>query len=66
MGQRIAFSEGDLRKINKLYQCSSNINGNSIIEKNQNSDQLTSPATPYTSMIFGNYGRRPGRIRIFG
>ncbi|EYC21899.1 hypothetical protein Y032_0018g3593 [Ancylostoma ceylanicum] len=35
MGQRIAFSEGDLRKINKLYQCSSNLNGNSIIERNQ-------------------------------
>ncbi|KAL6725984.1 hypothetical protein Aduo_007999 [Ancylostoma duodenale] len=66
MGQRIAFSEGDLRKINKLYQCSSNISGNSIIEKNQNSEQLTSTATTYTSMIYGNYGRRPGRIRIFG
>ncbi|KIH63340.1 astacin [Ancylostoma duodenale] len=40
MGQRIAFSEGDLRKINKLYQCSSNINGNSILEKNQSNVKL--------------------------
>ncbi|KAK6021606.1 astacin, partial [Ostertagia ostertagi] len=32
MGQRIAFSEGDIRKINKLYQCTTTINGNSITE----------------------------------
>ncbi|ETN75312.1 astacin [Necator americanus] len=41
MGQRIAFSDGDLRKINKLYQCNSNINGNSIIDKNQLVASLT-------------------------
>ncbi|PIO76409.1 astacin [Teladorsagia circumcincta] len=35
MGQRIAFSEGDIRKINKLYQCSTTIHGNSITENDQ-------------------------------
>ncbi|VDL81334.1 unnamed protein product [Nippostrongylus brasiliensis] len=35
MGQRVAFSEGDVRKINKLYQCSEKINGNSITDTEQ-------------------------------
>ncbi|VDO64889.1 unnamed protein product [Haemonchus placei] len=35
MGQRIAFSDGDIRKINKLYQCSNSVNGNSIVENDQ-------------------------------
>lgn len=33
MGQRVAFSEGDVRKINKLYQCTPSINGNSITDE---------------------------------
>ncbi|VDK58496.1 unnamed protein product, partial [Cylicostephanus goldi] len=35
MGQRIAFSEGDIRKINKLYNCDMSISGNAIIDRNQ-------------------------------
>lgn len=66
MGQRVAFSEGDVRKINKLYQCTPSINGNSITDE-QNSDGITPFVvnTPRT-FTFTNFANRRGQIRIFG
>uniref|UniRef100_A0AC35TH73 Metalloendopeptidase n=1 Tax=Rhabditophanes sp. KR3021 TaxID=114890 RepID=A0AC35TH73_9BILA len=60
MGQRVQFSEIDLRKINKLYDCKGSFSGNSVLEttNNNNNNQVrnsgileTSTETPLRSLI---------------
>ncbi|CAI4228911.1 unnamed protein product [Auanema sp. JU1783] len=52
MGQRVAFSDGDIRKINRLYQCDSRINGNSIIDNMPSAQQPI--ATSFTGQPSSN------------
>uniref|UniRef100_A0A0N5A9B9 Metalloendopeptidase n=1 Tax=Syphacia muris TaxID=451379 RepID=A0A0N5A9B9_9BILA len=71
MGQRIAFSDIDLRKLNKLYACKQqNVVGNSIQDAVQRTNVQTAPAAltqqPTRRIITGrwiNFNNFGGRIQ---
>ncbi|KJH45811.1 astacin [Dictyocaulus viviparus] len=66
MGQRIAFSEGDIRKINKLYRCNDSVHRNSLTDNDQTFYELTPITTVSTdrTYLFNIIANRFGRIWI--